>query len=132
MVHTVRIAAASLVLSLLALPGTLHAQDAPAHDEVRTELRDIAASPTPSAEDRQLLEGFLESSRVQGVAEGMGIDLGLLQDRVATLGSDEASDLAKRVRDAGQEAPLAGGDTFVITSTTVIIALLVIILVIVA
>ena len=129
---TSRIAAASLVLSLLALPGALNAQDAPAHDEVRTELREIAASPTSSQADRALLDGFLESSRVQEVAQGMGIDLGLLQDRVATLGADEANDLAERVRDAGQEAPLAGGDTFVITSTTVIIALLVIILVIVA
>jgi len=94
-------------------------------------LRALVTTPSAAERDRAVVQRFLDRDQVKRAAQGAGIDLDRVKDGVATLGADQAGDLAQRVRDFDQQA-LVGGDTFVISSTFVIIALLVIILVIVA
>lgn len=127
------LAAAVLLTGVLALRAAAQTITNPARQEtqVRAELRELAASPTAADHDRAEVERFLANDRARDVAADMGIDLQALQDRVATLSDADAADLASRVKNAN-EAPMAGGDTFVITSTTIIIVLLIIILIIVA
>lgn len=116
-------------VTALSFGSDLQAQQAQ-DQEVRQELRALVTQGDEAEADRAAVAEFLERGDVERVAAQRGIDVDRLKDGVATLGSEEAGDLAERVREVQDQ--LAGGDTFVITSTTIIIALLVIILIIVA
>lgn len=115
--------------SLLA-PGQMQAQEA--NGELERELRSMVIEPSPAEADRAVLKDFLDRDDVQEVASERGIDAERLQDRVATLDGEEASELAQRVRDVQDDLDQVGGDTLVISATTVIIILLIILLVAVA
>lgn len=112
--------------SLLA-PGQMQAQEA--NGELERELRSMVIEPSPAEADRAVLKDFLDRDDVQEVASERGIDAERLQDRVATLDGEEASELAQRVRDVQDDLDQVGGDTLVISATTVIIILLIILLV---
>lgn len=95
-------------------------------------LRELATAPDEATRDREVVRSFLARRDVRATAADHGIDVDRIVDRISTLDSADAAELADRVRTAEQELVQVGGDTFVITSTTVIIVLLVIILIIVA
>lgn len=121
---------AVLFAASLLVPGPIQAQEA--NGELERELRGMVTEPSPAEADRAVLQDFLDRDDVQEVASERGIDAERLQDRVATLDGEEASELAQRVRDVQDDLDQVGGDTLVISATTVIIILLIILLVAVA
>lgn len=125
----------TLLLSLallVPLSPEVAAQSADDRTAIEAELREIAASPDAEDLDRREVRSFLERDRVREVAGDLGIDLDAVERRVDALDGEEVAGLAERIRDAGQEQPLAGG-ALTLTSTTIIVVLaLVIVLVIVA
>lgn len=129
MKNATRFAFSALLLGALALPASAAAQERPA--DLDRELRELATTSSNADADRALVRDFVTREQVRDVARSMGIDTEALADQAQTMSDAEAGDLATRIRDANED-PLAGGDTFVITSTTIIIALLIVILVIVA
>ncbi len=129
MKNLTRYALSALVFGALALPASTAAQERPA--DLDRELRELATTPSSADADRAVVRDFVASERVRDVARSIGVDADRLADQVETLDDAQAGDLAERIADANDD-PLAGGDTFVITSTTIIIVLLILILVAVA
>ncbi len=117
------------LVALFSLGAEAQAQEAGSQD-VRQELRTLVTEESPADADRAEIADFLGREDVERAAAERGIDLEQVKAGVRTLDAGEAGALAQKVRDA--EAALAGGDTFVITSTTIIIILLVLILIAVA
>jgi hypothetical protein len=124
-----RFAAVLAFATLVTLGTEARAQEAGDHP-VEQELRGMVIDGDAATADRADIADFLEREDVQEAAAERGIDLERVKDGVRTLDAGEAASLAQRVQDV--EERLAGGDTFVITSTTIIIILLVLILISVA
>jgi hypothetical protein len=84
-----------------------------------------------ASSDRETVLRLLERPEVQALAADVGLDLRRARNAVATMDSDQLSELAAQARQA--EEGLAGGQSRIVISTTlIIIALLVLILIIVA
>jgi len=119
----------TVALLCVGAPSHLAAQQRSAVSGADLEAAVLARAARRN-ESQAVVQRFLRSDGVRRVADGMGITVNDLNDRVATLDEATLNDLADRTRAAERE--LAGGDTIVISSTVVIIALLIIILILVA
>ncbi len=124
-----RFATALALTGTFLLVGQAQGQEVQDH-QVREEVRSMVMEGSTAQADRAVVSDFLERSDVGRAASERGLDLERVKDGVQALSAKEASRLAQRVQEV--DAYLAGGDTFVITSTTVIIILLVLILIAVA
>ena len=79
---------------------------------------------------RAALERFLDRADVREAADGAGLDMERVRSAAGALSDSEVEELRPHL-DRAEDA-LAGGDTFVVSSTAIIIGLLIIILIIVA
>lgn len=118
---------------LMAVPGVAAQQPpAGAHTAPPAAIDRALQQHVSAVEaDRAVVQRLLERPDVQALADEIGLDVRRAQAAVATLDSEQLSDLAARARLAEQS--LAGGQSRITISTTlIIIALLVLILLIVA
>ncbi len=112
-----------LAVAALGFTAPLLAQGRTAVSASELEVA-VAARP---AGNRQAVQTFLATDRVQQVAGRMGVSPSELSTRVAALDQASLNRLAEQTK--ANDRDLAGGsNTIVISTTTIIIALLLIIL----
>jgi hypothetical protein len=93
------------------------------------DLQALVGTPDRTEGDRRVIEAFLAGPGVGDVVAGLGIDADRIRAGARVMSGPTTANLAERIRDAADQAPMVGGDTIVISSTAIIIALLVLILI---
>lgn len=133
MLVTQKIPALAMVVTLLAaMPLNGEAVPSASQRQHVVEGSEIDAAVARSAEreseQREAIRKLLRHSRVQEVADALGLDIVRAEAAVSTLEGETLAHVASQA--TAVEGALAGGQNFTISATTLIIILLVVIILI--
>jgi hypothetical protein len=110
-----------MLLSSSAIAQQRHIVDAVAMS------RAVAVQTATDQQNRDAVIGVLHQPQVQALASTLGLSVSKAESAIATLSGAELQSLATQAR--ATRAPLAGGDTVIISVTTLLLILIIVILV---
>jgi hypothetical protein len=122
----IRTVAIGFVLSSLLVSSSAIAQQRHIVDAVAMN-RAVAIQTATDQQNRDAVISVLHQPQVQALASKMGLNVTKAEAAIATLSGSELQTLATQAN--ATKAPLAGGDTVIISVTTLLLILIIVLLV---